>query len=364
LLAAGASGSTPRIISDLVDSLVSKGPEQEMVSPDEAQQVQATAQSLVETDFAEHVRKERINEPGRFSTAYERIQKWLIAAVRSARTLAARERAACGDILARLGDPRFRPEAWYLPDEPLLGFVEILDGPFLMGSDEKQHKVTLPLYYIARYPVTVAQFQSLVSESGYKPEDPKSLEGLANHPVVYVTWYDVLAYCEWLTEQLRNWQGTPEPLSSLFNKQGWCVTLPSEAEWEKAARGTDGLIYPWGNEPNPNLANCFDTGIHTTSAVGCFPGGASPYGCEEMSGNVLEWTRSLWGEYPYPTEGKERAQREDLSARDSRVLRGGAFYLDAELVRCAFREFGDLDPDFRDYLFGFRVVVSPFFSER
>jgi predicted NACHT family NTPase len=138
LLAAGASGSTPRIISDLVDCLVFKGPEQEMVSPNKAQQVQAIAQALVETDFAEHVRKERINEPGRFSTTYERIQKWLIAAVRSAHTLAAGERAACGDTLARLGDPRFRPEAWYLPDEPLLGFVEIPDGPFLMGSNKKR----------------------------------------------------------------------------------------------------------------------------------------------------------------------------------------------------------------------------------
>ena len=255
LLAAGASGSTPRIISDLVDCLVFKGPEQEMVSPNKAQQVQAIAQALVETDFAEHVRKERINEPGRFSTTYERIQKWLIAAVRSAHTLAARERAACGDTLARLGDPRFRPEAWYLPDEPLLGFVEILDGPFLMGSNRKrdseaydnelkQHKVTLLTYYIARYPVTVAQFQSFVSESRDTSRDPRSLQGLANHPVVYATWHDALAYCEWLTEQLRNWQGTPEPLASLLNKQGWRVTLPSEAEWEKAARGSDGRIYP------------------------------------------------------------------------------------------------------------------------
>lgn len=127
--------------------------------------------------------------------------------MRSAHTLAARERAACGDTLARLGDPRFRPEAWYLPDEPLLGFVEIPDGPFLMGSNKKrdsgaygndlrQHKVTLLTYYIARYPVTVAQFQSFVSESRDTSRDPRSLQGLANHPVVYTTWHDALAYCE------------------------------------------------------------------------------------------------------------------------------------------------------------------------
>jgi formylglycine-generating enzyme required for sulfatase activity len=299
-----------------------------------------------------------------------RLQQIFLRAMRS--DAPAGDRASLGNTLARLGDPRFHVDAWYLPDEPLLGFVEIPEGPFLMGSkkgdpvvrkDElDQHPVTLPRYYIARYPVTVAQFQAFVQDSSYQPKDKDSLRGLSNHPVADVSWHEARKYCEWLTERLREWKGTPEPLATLLRQEGWQVTLPSEAEWEKAARGTEGRIYPWGNDPDPNRANYRDTGINDTTAVGCFPEGVTPYGCLDMAGNVWEWTRSLWGEYPYPTAAKERAQREDLSARGNRVLRGGAFYLNADFVRCAYRFY--YGPDFRYFNLGFRVVVSPFFSEQ
>ncbi len=175
------------------------------------------------------------------------------------------QRVRAGDTLARLGDPRFRADAWYLPDEPLLGFVEIPAGAFWMGStqrdrmandDEKpRHRVTLPRYYIARYPVTVAQFRAFDEASGRKPNAVLSLDGLPTHPVTDVSWYEALAYCDWLTGRLRTWEHTPEPLASLLRQEDWCVTLPSEAEWEKAARGKDGRVYPWGNDPDPDRVN-------------------------------------------------------------------------------------------------------------
>ncbi|HEY5871461.1 MAG TPA: formylglycine-generating enzyme family protein [Candidatus Tectomicrobia bacterium] len=227
--------------------------------------------------------------------------------------------------------------------------VEIPTGPFLMGSSDEadplwlkaspQRKVTLPSYYMARYPVSVAQFRAFVEASDHLPAHKDSLKGLSNHPVVWVSWHDAIAYCRWLTDRLRAWLETPHLLADLLRTKDWRVTLPSEAEWEKAARGIDGRAYPWGDEPDPDCANSNATGIHTTSAVGCFPHGVSPYGVEELSGNVWEWTRSLEGSYPYPVRQAARAKREDLQASEdaSRDLRGGAFWDDHQLVRCAYR---------------------------
>jgi formylglycine-generating enzyme required for sulfatase activity len=226
--------------------------------------------------------------------------------------------------------------------EEILGFpvVWVPPGPFLMGSGKGQHEVTLPGYWIGRYLVTVAEFRDFVEESGYDASE-KSLNDPDDRPVRYVNWRDVLAYCRWLSE-----------------RTGLPVTLPSEAEWEKAARGTDGRIYPWGDEdPTAELCN-FSGNVGDTTPVGNYsPEGDSPYECADMAGNVWEWTRSLWGEnYPYdPADG-----RENLEASGSRVVRGGAFGNSEDIVRCASRLSRRPLPNYRSRTDGFRVVVSPF----
>ncbi len=293
----------------------------------------------------------------------DRVRRRLAAALRQDQVLAPRQRADAGDVLAQLGDPRFRESAWYLPDEPLLGFVKVPAGPFLMGEGKEEHEVELSVYYTARYPVTVAQFRTFVEHSGHKPTNEDSLRGLDNHPVVWVTWCDARAYCAWLTEQLRTWDGTPQPLVNLLREEDWQVRLPTEAEWEKAARSGDGRIFPWGDEPDPNRANYRDTGIGTTSARGCFPGGASPYGVEDLGGNVWEWTQSLWGkdwnkpDFKYPYRADDGRENLQAGADVYRVLRGGAFYDFQWFVRCASRI--RYDPYHWLRLFGFRVVLAP-----
>jgi formylglycine-generating enzyme required for sulfatase activity len=295
----------------------------------------------------------------------------------------ARGRCDAGAALGRIGDPRFRADAWHLPDDALLGFVEVPEGPFKMGSDKNrdpgawgdelpQHEVPLPAFYIARWPVTVTQFRAFVEapdNDGFRPGDPDCLRGGPTQPVVWVSWHEALAYARWLNAKLREWEGTPARLRALLNGENgpvWTVTLPSEAEWEKTARGADGRTYPWGDTPDPNRANYVDTGIGQPSAVGCFPAGASPFGMEELSGNVWEWTRSLWGPDPdkpqfayryVPDDG-----RENLAAGDEvgRVVRGGAFVNSDGFVRAACR--GRRRPDGRVGVIGCRLVVSPFRS--
>ncbi|MEW6031223.1 MAG: SUMF1/EgtB/PvdO family nonheme iron enzyme [Chloroflexota bacterium] len=338
------------------------------------------------------------------SQMHDHLPQTLVKLVKD-NALTPRERASAGDTLARLGDPRFDAEHWYLPDESLLGFVHIPAGEFAMGTKKKdiqdlikkyggdkewyereveQHTVSLPDFYLARYPVTVAQFQAFVTESGYQPRDENSLSGVPNHPVVYVTWLDAIAFCKWLNDKLKliapGQKGRNEAEQNFWQgiRDGkLTVTLPSEAEWEKAARGdltpgpsptgrgeTGVREFPWGNDFDQNNANC-NMVIGNTSAVGCFPQGRSPYEIHDMAGNVWEWTRSLWGKdwekpkfvYPYkPTDGREKIDAPD---EIHRVLRGGAFRYSGRYVRCAFRV--TYSPhNWYDFI-GFRVVVSPFF---
>jgi len=293
---------------------------------------------------------------------HKRLRQQLLQAMQDG-TNPAPNRAAVGAALAEIGDPRFRLDAFYLPDEPLLGFIHIPAGRFTMGSDPKidkdaqdieqpQHEVDLGEYYIARYPVTVAQFKAFVEANKYQPRDPDCLHGFANHPVVKVTWYDALAYCDWLTKQLPLLPNLPAELC-----HGWQVALPTEAEWERAARGIGYRIYPWGNEFDPNKANTKETGIRKTSVVGCFPAGSSPEGLLDASGNVWEWTRSLEGSYPSSNVGSECSITEILMTanQNSMILRGGSWSRDQWDARCTFRFKGNPDHWYSNR--GFRVSL-------
>ncbi|HSS50415.1 MAG TPA: SUMF1/EgtB/PvdO family nonheme iron enzyme [Thermoanaerobaculia bacterium] len=225
----------------------------------------------------------------------ERLQRWLVRLLGDSRFPAV-ERTLAGRILAKLGDPRFDPDRWFLPGDPLLGFSEISAGPFLMGSTENdpegfedersQHEVVLQAFYMARYPVTVQQLSAFTTDSSYELQDRKALEGLANYPAVHVTWFEALAYCRWLGEKLKGEakerlaqggkRAKPREFWGGLASGRLVVTLPSEAEWEKAARGTDGRKYPWGEVFDPERANVVENGVREVSSVGCFPGGASP----------------------------------------------------------------------------------------
>ncbi|MCE7984309.1 MAG: NACHT domain-containing protein [Caldilinea sp. CFX5] len=271
-----------------------------------------------------------------------------------------RLRALAGRALAALGDPRFRADAWFLPDDSMLGFVEMSAGTFVMGEDEEAHKVTLPTFYIARYPVTVAQFRAFVEATGEQPRWADLTEP-DNHPVRNVTWFEATRYCQWLTGRLRAWAKTPAPLAEKL-AQGWQVMLPSEAEWERATRGSKGRHYPWGDEKvDPNRANYKETGTGTTSAVGCFPAGATPEGVEDLSGNVWEWTRSRYMAYPYPSDEQERSKREwvqveGVKTSNKFVLRGGSFYDNVSNMRAPRRDLGLADGISVSY--GIRLVVG------
>lgn len=244
-----------------------------------------------------------------------------------------------------------------LPFEPEI--VLIPAGEFLMGSDpqkdkyaqkdeQPQHKLYLPDYYIAKTPVTNAQYATFVRATGYKaPEHWQNGEipvGKEAHPVVHVSWDDAMTYCEWL--------------SGASSKS---YTLPSEAEWEKAARGTDGRIYPWDNMFDKRKCNVKESGIGGTTPVDKYPQSTSSYGILDMAGNVLEWTRSLWDNdlgkpnfhYPYRFDDGRENLKTHRQLR--RVVRGGAFDSDEGYARCAFRLYWY--PICNDWHIGFRVCV-------
>ena len=263
-----------------------------------------------------------------------------IAARATTEAIAAAEVRATATAAAGVKVQPFEPEMVLIPA-----------GEFLMGSDpakdkdgsereQPQHLLYLPEYSIGKTPVTNAQYLAFVQSTGHTPPehwaDGEPPRGKENHPVVNVSWYDAMEFCRWLTEVT-----------------GKVYTLPSEAEWEKAARGTDGRIYPWGDKWDVTRCNTDEGGIGHTTPVDAYPLGASPYGVLDTAGNVWEWTRSLWKYYPYDAADG----REDLDSEGGRVARGGSFNSDRRSARCASR-YGTY-PDGGNLSLGFRVVVSP-----
>jgi formylglycine-generating enzyme required for sulfatase activity len=199
--------------------------------------------------------------------------------------------------------------------------VYIPPGEFLMGlslypggNEYPQHTVYLGGFWISKYPITNAQYRKGVDAGACeKPEkrDWYRKPEYANCPVVYVTWRDAQNYARWAGGR-----------------------LPTEAEWEKAARGTDGRTYPWGDFWDPRRCNTKDGGPGKPSPVGKYsPAGDSPYGVSDMAGNVWEWTSSLRWPYPYnPNDG-----REDPYSQEARVARGGAWSYVPDASRSWFR---------------------------
>jgi formylglycine-generating enzyme required for sulfatase activity len=243
-------------------------------------------------------------------------------------------------------------------------FIPIPPGEFLMGTtDERwqelralagkypynrerpQHKVSLSGYLIGRYPVTNQDYKDFVDATGQRvpfrdDEWSRAMnwdlatrtfpEGKANHPVTLVSWHDAAAYCKWFGGR-----------------------LPTEAEWEKAARGAEGREWPWGNQWQPDRCNSGETGIWGTTPVDQYGvRGESPYGVADMAGNVWEWCSSLPDAYPYrANDGREA----DIPA-GHRAHRGGAWGLSQWEVRCAVR--GAAHPDDFGFNVGFRVVMD------
>jgi formylglycine-generating enzyme required for sulfatase activity len=207
----------------------------------------------------------------------------------------------------------------------------------------------------------VAQYQAFVEAGGYcgakywtkagwqwrqsqKRETPGDYEEVyqtPNHPRAGVSWYEAVAFCRWLSERL-----------------GFEVSLPTEAQWERAARHTDGRTYPWGEAEDVSArANMRETGIGSTSAVGMFPQGKAECGALDMAGNVCERCRTRRTK---DYKDYERKADDHLEDEEPRVLRGGAWNFPFDLARCSFRS--RIVPDHRSWDTGFRVVAPPFDS--
>ena len=224
-------------------------------------------------------------------------------------------------------------------------------GDFSMGTDvydaddeKPAHVVHLSAFWIDQTEVTNAMYQLCVrarvcaaptSSASYSYSSYYDNPQFADYPVIFISWVDARDYCSWAGER-----------------------LPSEAEWEKTARGTDGRMFPWGEDaPNCSLANFTTNGrtcVGDPARVGSYPGGASPYGVLDMAGNVMEWVKDVYDPLYYRHSPQNDPAGSDKS--DYRVVRGGSWYSDGKSLRVTNREF---ENPFNTYdTLGFRCALS------
>jgi formylglycine-generating enzyme required for sulfatase activity len=251
------------------------------------------------------------------------------------------------------GTPAFIPPMITIPAGPFIMGSDLTRDPEAQANETPQYWVEVGTFQIAKYTVTVAEYALAVRSGGVR-EPPQSgsvtwqtQQQHPDHPVVCVSWQDAMAYTAWLNKTT--------------GQRGW--RLPTEAEWEKAARWDpqrqDSRIYPWGNTFDKDRCNVSESGIRTTSPIGSYPAsdarrsGASPFGVEEMAGNVWEWTSSVFKPYPYITNDG----REDQKSTENRTLRGGSWVNGAWVARAACRV--GLRWDFLSFSIGFRLALSP-----
>ena len=227
-----------------------------------------------------------------------------------------------------------------IPTKTDMEMVFVPAGEFLMGDEDldrnmrPQHAVYLDAYWIDQTEVTNAHYLACIQDSACRGIEPSHYvydDSKSDHPVVYVTWQDAVDFCEWAGK-----------------------TLPTEAQWEKAARGTDGRLYPWGNNPPaPRLAN-YEQEADGTVPVGSYPLGAIPYGALDMAGNVYEWTQD-WYEWDYYKNSPYKNPRGPETGK-YHVKRGAAWgsFVDF-ILRTGFRKYtGSL----QGYHLGFRCVFE------
>ncbi|MCH9699376.1 MAG: SUMF1/EgtB/PvdO family nonheme iron enzyme [Gammaproteobacteria bacterium] len=371
--------SQPAIVKP---ELIPEKPNQQK-SPTPTAEKQTNQQTEEETSPGDQPATEKNHHKNKHDATYQRL---ISNGLRNC-DLSAKERVKIGRRLAETGDPR--PEVM---DVDAMQFCLVPKGRFWMGAAESdsdaydnekpEEEYNLAYqYWLARYPVTVAQFRQFSHQSGYQPGDADCLKGVDNEPVVNVSWGEALAFCQWLQSR---WQG-----QAWLPQSGWRLTLANEPEWEKAGRGGSWYpatainrtiahinfedefdsaiettenphpqrVYPWGDKINTEHLN-YNDHIQHTSTPGAYPTGLSPYGCEDLSGNAWEWTRSQFHNYPYPSAfSKDWWKREAADDTASRVLRGGAFHIGQSRVRAAVRY--SCPPHVRNYGLGFRVCLSP-----